>query len=29
MEMFWAVGYEGATLTDLPEAMGGITAVAA
>jgi AcrR family transcriptional regulator len=26
MEIFWAVGYEGATLTDLQEAMGGITA---
>jgi len=26
MEVFWAVGYEGATLTDLQEAMGGITA---
>jgi AcrR family transcriptional regulator len=26
MEIFWALGYEGATLTDLQEAMGGITA---
>lgn len=26
MEVFWSVGYEGATLTDLQEAMGGITA---
>src|SRR5271165_7064138 len=26
MEVFWALGYEGATLTDLQEAMGGITA---
>jgi len=26
MEVFWAVGYEGATLTDLQAAMGGITA---
>jgi AcrR family transcriptional regulator len=26
MEVFWAVGYEGATLTALQEAMGGITA---
>ncbi len=26
MEIFWAHGYEGATLTDLQEAMGGITA---
>jgi len=26
MEVFWARGYEGATLTELQEAMGGITA---
>ena len=26
MEIFWAHGYEGATLTDLQKAMGGITA---
>lgn len=26
MEVFWALGYEGATLTDLQSAMGGITA---
>jgi AcrR family transcriptional regulator len=26
MELFWALGYEGATLTDLQQAMGGITA---
>jgi AcrR family transcriptional regulator len=26
MEVFWAVGYEAATLTDLQHAMGGITA---
>ena len=26
MEIFWAKGYEGATLTDLQKAMGGITA---
>jgi AcrR family transcriptional regulator len=26
MEVFWALGYEGATLTDLQKAMGGITA---
>lgn len=26
MEIFWAVGYEGATLTGLQKAMGGITA---
>jgi AcrR family transcriptional regulator len=26
MQVFWAVGYEGATLTDLQKAMGGITA---
>lgn len=26
MNVFWSVGYEGATLTDLQEAMGGITA---
>jgi AcrR family transcriptional regulator len=26
MEIFWAVGYEGATLSDLQKAMGGITA---
>lgn len=26
MDVFWAVGYEGATLTDLQAAMGGITA---
>jgi AcrR family transcriptional regulator len=26
MDVFWAVGYEAATLTDLQEAMGGITA---
>jgi len=26
MELFWALGYEGATLTDLQRAMGGITA---
>jgi AcrR family transcriptional regulator len=26
MEVFWALGYEGATLTDLQQAMGGITA---
>lgn len=26
MEVFWALGYEGATLTGLQEAMGGITA---
>jgi len=26
MEVFWALGYEGATLTDLQDAMGGITA---
>jgi AcrR family transcriptional regulator len=26
MEAFWALGYEGATLTGLQEAMGGITA---
>ena len=26
MRVFWALGYEGATLTDLQEAMGGITA---
>jgi AcrR family transcriptional regulator len=26
MEIFWALGYEGATLIDLQEAMGGITA---
>jgi len=26
MKVFWALGYEGATLTDLQEAMGGITA---
>jgi AcrR family transcriptional regulator len=26
MEAFWALGYEGATLTDLQKAMGGITA---
>jgi AcrR family transcriptional regulator len=26
MEVFWARGYEGATLADLQEAMGGITA---
>ena len=26
MEIFWAVGYAGATLTDLQKAMGGITA---
>jgi AcrR family transcriptional regulator len=26
MELFWAQGYEGATLTDLQNAMGGITA---
>jgi len=26
MEVFWELGYEGATLTDLQHAMGGITA---
>ena len=26
MDVFWSLGYEGATLTDLQEAMGGITA---
>lgn len=26
MDVFWSVGYEGATLTDLQKAMGGITA---
>ena len=26
MEVFWALGYEGATLIDLQQAMGGITA---
>jgi AcrR family transcriptional regulator len=26
MKVFWALGYEGATLTDLQKAMGGITA---
>jgi AcrR family transcriptional regulator len=26
MQVFWALGYEGATLTDLQRAMGGITA---
>jgi AcrR family transcriptional regulator len=26
MELFWAKGYEGTTLTDLQKAMGGITA---
>jgi AcrR family transcriptional regulator len=26
MELFWAQGYEGTTLTDLQKAMGGITA---
>jgi AcrR family transcriptional regulator len=26
MEIFWALGYEGTTLTDLQDAMGGITA---
>jgi len=26
MNVFWALGYEGATLTDLQKAMGGITA---
>jgi AcrR family transcriptional regulator len=26
MELFWALGYEGATLSDLQKAMGGITA---
>jgi AcrR family transcriptional regulator len=26
MKIFWAQGYEGATLTDLQDAMGGITA---
>lgn len=26
MEVFWTLGYDGATLTDLLEAMGGITA---
>jgi AcrR family transcriptional regulator len=26
MEVFWELGYEGATLTDLQQAMGGITA---
>ena len=26
MNVFWSAGYEGATLTDLQEAMGGITA---
>jgi AcrR family transcriptional regulator len=26
MEIFWALGYEGTTLTDLQKAMGGITA---
>lgn len=26
MDVFWTVGYEGATLTDLQAAMGGITA---
>jgi len=26
MEVFWAMGYEGATLTDLQKAMGGLTA---
>jgi AcrR family transcriptional regulator len=26
MEVFWTLGYEGATLTDLQQAMGGITA---
>src|SRR5260370_36699418 len=26
LELFWARGYEGATLSDLQEAMGGITA---
>ena len=26
MKVFWALGYQGATLTDLQEAMGGITA---
>jgi AcrR family transcriptional regulator len=26
MKLFWARGYEGATLTDLQESMGGITA---
>jgi AcrR family transcriptional regulator len=26
MDVFWSVGYEGATLMDLQEAMGGITA---
>ena len=26
MNVFWAAGYEGATLTDLQKAMGGITA---
>ena len=25
MEVFWALGYEGATLNELQEAMGGIT----
>ncbi len=26
MEVFWSLGYEGATLTELQESMGGITA---
>lgn len=26
MDVFWTLGYEGATLTDLQQAMGGITA---
>ena len=26
MDVFWALGYEGATLSDLQVAMGGITA---
>jgi AcrR family transcriptional regulator len=26
MQVFWALGYEGATLTDLQKAMGGLTA---
>ncbi len=26
MELFWALGYEGTTLTDLQQAMGGISA---